>query len=339
MRKIRTPEHICLLCKNNKANKKGSHYTPAGIIKRVIGERNYEELYTINPHNITTTKYYGRSNLLNTNPTIKKPEHVDDYIFCTSCEKKLGIIESECNNPLVRFTDQLIQGNLIINRTKQGKKFFSFKHPNKNVLTLYFFSIIWRQCLQQKEEFNTIFISEKFQEDLREIIDKEISKSIKEIENSTDFATYPSLIILTTYHKGDNSKNFINPNPSPTSPELFFIGPYDALIFHSQHSSLGFESKTRIPASMIDSDLIINFSQESIIGILSESAWTKVNNQLVKYVSNKFLHNITVKLSVATRMPYSYSRQKLHTVAHQFLAQYPDDYIRCLHLAFSSLSK
>ncbi len=240
MKASRTPDDICLLCQNNKADKKGSHYTPAGIIKRVIGERDYEELYSINSFATTTSVYYGRSNLSNTNPTIKKPNHIEDYIFCSSCEKKLAVIEGECNNKLMQISDELTKGRLEVRKTAKGNKFISFANPQCNVLITFFYSIIWRQCLQQKVEFHSTFISESFQEQLREIIYKEISKTINEIEKSSEFESYPQLIIITTYLRGNPIKGFINPNPTPANPELFFIGPYNAFIFYAKSTSVGF---------------------------------------------------------------------------------------------------
>ena len=202
MKISRSPDDICLLCRNNKADKKGSHYTPAGLIKREIGKRDYEEIYSINSFRASASVFRGRSNLSNTDTTIRQGDHVDDYIFCSVCEKQLAIIENECNERLVQLTDDLIKGNLPICKTKTGHKYIALKKPRKNIVSLFFYSIIWRQCIQQKLDFHSIFTTENFQENLRDIIAKEIAKPLKQIEQSDDFKTYPDLIILTTYHKG-----------------------------------------------------------------------------------------------------------------------------------------
>ncbi|CAN5326410.1 hypothetical protein BH11BAC5_BH11BAC5_12480 [soil metagenome] len=339
MKILRTAKDICLLCQLNPADKTGSHFTPAGIIKRVIGERDYEEIYTISAHSATTSTYFGRSNLLNTDPDIKKPEHTADYVFCSSCEKKLGAIESECNHTLIVLTDKLSAGSLNIERTSKGNKFFKFNNPGKKTLALFFYSIIWRQCLLHSLESGNNIISAPFEDELRQLIFNNINKSKKDIEESYEFENYPKLILLTTYHKGDNTNNFINPNTSASNPELFFIGPYNALILHSPKLFTNFEVKTGLPLSIIDKELSINLSPESIIAVINEAAWKKVTTTLIKRESEKFLHTMTSALSNKKRMPYFYCRQRLHVAAHQFLNQYPDDYIRCLHIAFQLLMR
>lgn len=335
MSKIRTTEEICLLCKINKSDKKGSHYTPAGITKRVIGERDKEELYTICSHEAETSTYYGRSNLSNKDPEIRKPPHVDDYIFCTECEKRLGIIESECNNPLIVLTDALAAGKLTISKTKNGNKYYSFSSPNRNIIIIYFYSIIWRQCLQQELEIGSVFISKVFQEQLREIIHTEISKPIMEIEKSKDFENYPPLIILTTYHKGDSTTNFITPHPTPSNPQLFFIGTYINLIKHSEQASV--KTKTGFPSTLLEKDLVINFWHEGLIGIVNEGVWNNVITKLAKLETEKFLHNMATRLSIAKRLPYEDSRWQLHLCAENLKSKYPNNYVKCLQLSLEHL--
>jgi len=337
MNTIRTSEDICLLCKINKSDKRGSHYTPAGITKRVIGERDKEELHTICSHEAETSIYYGRSNLSNKDPEIKKPPHVDDYIFCTECEKRLGIIESECNNPLILLSEALVQGTLTISKTKNGNKYYSFERPNRNIIIVYFYSIIWRQCLQQQLEFSSVFISKGFQEKLREIIYTEISKPIKEIEESNNFENYPPLIILTTYHKGDNSINFITPNPTPSNPELFFIGNYINLIKHSENVTVGFEAKTGFPSTLLENDLVINFWHEGILGIVNEGIWQKANTRLAIHEADNFLQNVSARLSKAKGISYEDSRRQLHLGAMRLESKYPNDYAKCLQLSLEYL--
>lgn len=92
--------------------------------------------------------FMGRSNLKNTNTSIQKPEHVEDYIFCTECEKRLGVIEGICSQPLNELIDVLAKSNVKIQRTDRHNKFVVLPKPHKNILIIYFYSIIWRQCIQ-----------------------------------------------------------------------------------------------------------------------------------------------------------------------------------------------
>ncbi|MBK8611850.1 MAG: hypothetical protein IPL84_18450 [Chitinophagaceae bacterium] len=172
---------------------------------------------------------------------------------------------------------------------------------------------------------------------MRKIIYSYLNKSKEEIEESDEFLNYPKLILLTSYHKGDHTSNFINPNTSPSNPELFFIGPYNALISHSTIIPPNFELKTGLAATIIDNELTLNLSPESIIGVINESAWLKVIKTLAKREAQKFMHTMTFDLVNKTRLPYAYCRYRLEALAYQLNKSYPDDYIKCLRMAYQTL--
>ncbi len=249
------------------------------------------------------------------------------------------MIESACNEKLLQFTDALVGGALRIVKTKSGNKYVSLTTLNRNVLTVFFYTVIWRQCLQQKILHQATFLTNELYETLRLIIHIEISKTLKEIEQSTHFETYPRLIILTTYHRGDRTKNFINPNPINSNPESFFIGPFNALLFKERDISVGFEVKTGLPLSVVDDDLVINEADSSIIAVINESTWDKATKHLTKHEVEKYLYTITMKLSKAIAVPFSHARHLLHATAQKFTKQYPDEYTRCLELAFEELTR
>ena len=246
----RKPDDICLLCKINKADKKGSHFTPIGILKKVVGKRGAEHEVTIDPFGGQVSEYFGRENLKNTDPTIRQSDNVADYIFCSDCEKKLGIIESECIDKLHTFSDNLLNGTLKIEKTAAGNTFFPFTKPHKNVVTLFFYSIIWRQILNDSlshyVQFPAFFI-----EALRQIVYREINNSLTDIENLPNYQNYPKLIIYTTYHNKVNSTGFTyGPNPYPSNPEVFTMGMYETLIFKNNILSEQF-SLTTLPFTKI----------------------------------------------------------------------------------------
>lgn len=339
MKTARSQDDICLLCQKNKSDKRGSHYTPAGIVKREIGKRDYEELYSINSFRASTSVFRGRSNLNNTDTTIRQGDHVEDYIFCTHCEKKLAAIESDCNEKLLQFTDTLVKGTLQIDKTRNGNKYVTLKAPKRNILIIYFYSVIWRQCLQQKILYQTTLLTDELYEALRQIIFSEISKTLKEIEQSENFAAYPRLMILTTYHRGDRTKNFINPNPINSNPQLFFIGPFNALLFKEQKVSVEFEVKTGLNISFVDNELVLNLSSNSIVAVINENAWDKISKHLMQHELNRYLYTITMRLSKATGVPFGQAQYLLHSTAQKFITQYPENYTKCLELAFELLTK
>lgn len=140
---MRTSIDICLLCQNNKADKTNSHFLPASLLQTNIGRRDYEEAYSIDVSSETPTiPYYGRSNLKNTDPTIKQNPHTSDHIFCSDCEAKLAQLESE-NIPQLK--NHLENQNEVDELT-----ITSFNPTNTNSFTSFIYSIIWRFNLQIK---------------------------------------------------------------------------------------------------------------------------------------------------------------------------------------------
>lgn len=335
----RQPTDSCLLCKAHPADKKGSHYTPASIIKKVIGERDYEELYTISSFNHKVEQFMGRSNLKNTNPEIKKGDHVDDYIFCSECEKRLGIIEGLCGSKLNVLIEDLAKGQLKIFKTKQFNKYAPLTSINRNILQLYFYSIIWRQCLRQQFDTGIIILSDEFQELLRSIVYKEIYKDAKAIEASPDFNNYPVLEILTTYHKGDTTVNAINPNPHVSNPYLFFIGPYNVLIFTGGTLSKNFQLATGLPPSVIDKELIIPGTAEINIGILNDTTWRKKLLALMFYQAKQHNRHAYAELAKAKRIPIDLAAAYIQAEASRLQSVYPDDSSKCINVALQNLMR
>lgn len=332
----RLPADICLLCRQNPSNQKGSHYTPASIIKKVIGERDYEEAYSINANDATTSTYLGRSNLKNTDPTIRKAEHVEDYIFCSACETRLGIIEGLCGQPLNKLVDDLAKGGVTVHKTADQNKYTILAKLHKNTLIVYFYSIIWRQCLQQYIDQETIVLPQTFQDQLRDIVYAEIYKEKAGIEEA-DFNSYPPLTILTTYHKGDLTTCFINPNPSQSNPELFFIGPYEVLIWHDGFETPYFPTTTTLDNTIKEVELRISSVNEARICVLNQKAWRKTIERLANNEANKYITTVAGRLRRATNLSPAYARRLVLSVARDFYVCDGGNYITQLHRASEHL--
>ena len=151
----RNAQDFCLLCINKLADKTGSHYTPAGIIKNVIGRRDYEETYSVTADEANTSKFMGRSNLKNTNSSIQKPEHIEDHIFCRYCEERLGVLESICHPALDKLLDDLIDKKTQFKKTPHFNCYIDIPKVHPKIMLIYFYSVIWRQALQQQLKLGT----------------------------------------------------------------------------------------------------------------------------------------------------------------------------------------
>ena len=312
----RTPEDICLLCKRNKSDKKGSHFTPIGILKKVIGKRGAEHEVTIDPFKGQVSEYFGRDNLKNTDPTIRQSDNVADYIFCTDCEKKLGIIEGECIDKLHSFSENLLKGALQIKKTQAGNTFFRFKKTHKNIVTLFFYSVIWRQILNDslshKVQFSPLFI-----EALRQIVYQEINNTLADIENSANFQNYPQLIVYTTYHNSVDPTGFTyGPNSFPSNPRVFTTGIYETLIFTTHIISEHFSLTTKLPKTLVDRDLVINSSQDGIIGVIDLKIWKTKTKWYYTKAADDFITTYVNQIVEATTLNFQDAKMLLKAETH-----------------------
>lgn len=95
---------ICLLCKENEANKTGSHIIPSFLMKRINGDgkRDHEVGFVIGVSEVTP--YFGRDiyeakrkDITDNEELLENRENLDikDYIFCKFCEDFFASLESK----------------------------------------------------------------------------------------------------------------------------------------------------------------------------------------------------------------------------------------------------
>jgi hypothetical protein len=279
----------------------------------------------------------GRANLKNEDPEIKKGDHVADYILCSSCEKKLGVIEGLCNQKLNLLVDDLAKGSLKVQWTKKHNKFAPLPGVDKNVLVLYLYSVVWRQCLSQELGNGTRLLLSQEQAQLRQFVATGINMTLKEIKADNAYTGYPNLQLLTTYHKGETSANMFNPNDHRTNPYLFFIGPYSVLLHLGPAVSQDFSTKTGLSPTIVDRELIINTAATAPVGIVNETVW----NGSVKGLMSRqaAIHNskIYTELSLTARIPYEFAKQLISQETSRLLEKYPNDSSRCMNLALHNI--
>lgn len=326
----RTPNDACLLCKNKPADKTGSHYTPAGIIKKVIGKRDYEEAYSLTASDASTSKFMGRSNLKNASMAIQKPEHVEDHIFCSDCEERLGIFESICHPVLDKMVDNFAAGKVPLKKTAKFNSYAVIPKIHPNLMLVYFYSVVWRQALQQLLDLNTNTFDPVFMEDLRKIILAEIYKTANQVEAS-DLTNYPPLSLLCTPQHEDLTACFINPNTTPSNPELFYVGPYNVLVWHASQETPAFRKATGLTDSWKDHNLWLNTVKDTVVGVIPQKAWQNCTGSMLKKEANKYIHTLVSRILQATGWPYYYCYQLLVFRTNSRYAQTGGDYVACLH--------
>lgn len=197
----------CKLCKEKTADKTGSHIVPHFILKNIDNlenskERDKELGFEIS--SFGTKAYFGRGILPEkleeiygevTDEIIEKNNVplLQDYIFCSECEKKLSIIESEYSKNVSTFATQ-----------------YSIHNP-KNLFISYllWISVIWRLSItsenfklsRKNESILQRILKNYLRLDIRKIVplirDKDLKKvSIKILKsNQNHNPTFKTLIV------------------------------------------------------------------------------------------------------------------------------------------------
>jgi hypothetical protein len=136
----------CIIC-DKSPNAKGSHIVPASLIQNCIGKHYSEESYKIDSSTATFDVYFGRDNLKNTNPEIKKHHHKEDGMLCQKCETRLGKLESEFSTEfLQKFRIDKFKNNFDEYMLETGFEISEPKKLSNLKIHVYIYSIILRYC-------------------------------------------------------------------------------------------------------------------------------------------------------------------------------------------------
>lgn len=271
----------CLLCKLRKVYHINSHLTPAGITKNTYGRRGKEHIYTIDSEERIIDEYYGRDHPQQGKVEIKQPLNSRKGIFCKKCENDLGVYETEVQRKLNSLIDN-IENGASINKTKLGVEYLDIDiHPN--ILSVFFQSIVWRQCLEQTlDDKDNPLNLEQF-EYLRSQVINNIATPVKKIPSKKRIKL-PKLTVFTTY-KIRGAIGLANPHPTDTNPLVFFIGSVILLYWLSEKSMTEFEQVTNIDKRLLDNSLTIDNSR---IAIINEKEWDNIHNLVIRKSKNLY---------------------------------------------------
>ncbi|MBK6266080.1 hypothetical protein JKA74_13635 [Marivirga sp. S37H4] len=166
----------CLLCKENPADKKGSHIVPHFLLKRIENVegksgRDYELGFVI--QEFDTTSHFGRSvpvdkldevfgELSDEEIEANKHPMVVDNFFCTSCETRFSKIESEYAKTLNKFENEVYSSEI---RSEIGFLFWA--------------SVIWRISINKG---SGVELTKNQNETLRRILHRVLKNELSEID-------------------------------------------------------------------------------------------------------------------------------------------------------------
>ncbi|TGV03619.1 hypothetical protein [Flavivirga rizhaonensis] len=207
----------CIICEKD-ANAKGSHIVPASLIQNCIGKHYSEESYEIDSKNATVDVYYGRDNLKNTNPEIKKHHHKEDNILCQKCEDKLAELESKFSREfLQKFRIDKFKNNFESYKLATE---FEILEPNKLTnleIHAYIYSIILRFC--RDTEINNGY---KFLLENELLLIKEfVHGFLYEIDN--DYHSVSNFKLVLVFNKYSDKGSYLCSSNEFSNPYIFFF--------------------------------------------------------------------------------------------------------------------
>jgi hypothetical protein len=287
---------ICKLCKKNEADKKGSHIVPHFLLKRIENVdgkkgRDYELAYGIGE--FETTSHFGRAVSPEkleetygelTEEEIAKNHHplVVDFFFCSECENRISVIESEYAKTL----------------NKKDTTIYS-SGAKKGTGILFWMSVIWRMSINAKSGLQ---LKKEENEILRSILNRHLKKSMVDIDilqfQKEARAKRISYKLLRSPDYSETDFTLLMFDPRYRDPYSLLIDEY--LLFFSFKSNYS-HSKTKEFYSFNDSitnvpDNTIKTEEEQIFP-LSFKTFANINQSVINKIRDIRVKNIELFLS------------------------------------------
>lgn len=283
----------CELCKQNKADKKGSHIIPNFLIQSSFAENGKEGRGNemIFPINIVSDFRFGRNVLPERihevigrelkdeeiEKNVKTPiPYVKDYFLCTDCEKRLGGIET-------LYAESI---------SKAHSKNDYLENPIPPHLShLFWLSVIWRISVTN---FGFKFQEAHIEEDIRDILNNTLSIKTDDIPNSGMYIERLKKYgyYLTRFEEDDIIKGMYAPptKKQQTSVYPFLINNYAFIFTHQKIIDNGIdvnEIQCFGVENYLNKSKINNCNASEVIHVLNKDTFLKVlKRQALEHASN-----------------------------------------------------
>jgi hypothetical protein len=314
----------CLLCKVNNADKTGSHIVPHFLMKmidNVVGKtgRDVELGFVIEP--FETHSYFGRrvqpEKLEETFGELsdedieqkKKLPLVVDYLFCSTCEKRLSIIESEYSKTLTKYSDKKYNSGV-----------------SSELGLLFWMSVIWRVSVNNTSGQR---LKKGENESIRRILVRSMTDSIETIDfenmkNLSDLKRIGYRLIRCHNYTIDSTSLMLF-HPEFDKPYSLLLGEY-ILLFSLKNNFIHY--KTRDFFGLKDDVFLATVNQvnanESIFPIsiekmkqIHDGIINKIKSIRLKFI-DEFLDRLHIELGGAGKeMPINIKREVLEEVTSE----------------------
>lgn len=255
---MRSENDLCLLCKNNLADKKNSHLVPNFMINSLFGPKDAKKGYT----------HSSKAGVKRSVPVQHSNSIKESHIVCTDCEKKFEKLETYCS----RFLHQLNNNTdhkfgVQIIKNFEGFDFcFELTQTNPIVFHLLIYSIIWRLSISSKESFNDFKLTLNEEELLRTSLINHLALTQESLLFNCDKSNFEfNQFTMTTTFKKDSTKHLIYAF-SQQRPNLPYL-----IILNDFILRFGFRGEESIAENL--SYILNNKFSSIVIGIQNENSW------------------------------------------------------------------
>lgn len=282
----------CRLCHEKEADKKGSHIVPHFLLKRIENiegkpQRDYELGFAIDKMGMSS--YFGRcvqpEKLEVTygeisDEDIAKNRHplvVDNY-FCTDCENRFSLIESEYSKTINKIESKIYESGV------------------SSILGILFWgSVVWRMSNHGK---SGVRLTDEQEELLRNIVDKYLPKdNIKAIEtlntDNLEDISKVSYKLIRFNDCGKEDSKFLIADPEFEKSFVLLIDEYAlALAFDGDYSD--FEKSHKLGLE----DIFANVEKNEVEGKerimpFPKSIYTSIQKKIVAIAKDQYIVNIS----------------------------------------------
>ena len=230
----------CALCKNEKENKKNTHYLTDKIIRSCLNQDGCNEREKGLYYDISNTspeiefgfqrntsiervqQTLGRDTTDKEINNAKKNPFSVDTVFCKECEDIFTSIESKfITNILPLFREQNLNDKEELT------------HKDSKIIRLFFLLQIWRTSVCE----STFVLSDTIKENLRNLILASFNASDKELKQYPLSVTY----LQTLGGSNEFTRNAVGPTCDGKQPHIIFMNDF-IIQFYEKESDIRFDN-------------------------------------------------------------------------------------------------
>ena len=259
----RTPNDLCLLCRESNATKKNSHIIPKFLAKPILGEGQQKTSYTINP----------RGSRVVSKKEQDSPK--EDYILCPVCEKYFAGLETYMSKKIfTKIGTAKEEGDSRFVRDEGGKEAIYFEGVDSHIVHLFFVSILWRCSNSSIAPFQGFEIpdSEQFRVYLRNGMK---DKTKEKAENDIRIAEFP-IIVFKVKTQHNHTSNLIY-TVGGTNTGLWQVMVDDLLFWYG---------KPETPIIQAFKSAWVLNNGKFIITLLDNEFWQQLTHNLLQQAAN-----------------------------------------------------